>query len=146
LIVGAPLRRYLVSVDVAIRNADQVMALARYDAFLAELGLEVGKLRQARAYAKGDVNSRVFGTAAIWSVDFAGVVARMRRVDAAIFGRSPAKPSRYFKVLAGAPAGAEIVGPSSDDPIGDPDIVWVNIEAEDSPEWDARLTAFHDKV
>ncbi|MGB6117168.1 MAG: hypothetical protein WBF87_03020 [Mesorhizobium sp.] len=139
------LRRYLVSVDFGMRTADREQAKLAFDAFFRDVGLEVGRTRQTSGYVKGEIRSRVFGTVAYMATDFGQVAARLRRLDAAIFGRSPDGPSRYFRVLAGEPAGVQITGPSPDDPIADDMIGWVNIEAEDSEAWSERLAALHDE-
>lgn len=133
------MRRYLVSVDIAMRTADRAKARQEFAAYLHDLGLDTGRTIETSGYEMGEVNSRVLGTVAISATDFAGLAARLRRLDAAIFDRSPAKASRYYKLLRGDPPGVEIVGPSPDAPLDHPQIVWVNIEAEDSDAWQERL-------
>jgi hypothetical protein len=138
------MRRYLVSVDIAMRTADNARARQEFVTFLHNLGLETSRSVEVGGYEKGIVNSRVFSTVEILALDFSSVIDRLRRLDAAIFDRSPRSPSRYFKLLRGEPRGVEIVGPSPDDPLSDPQIVWVNVEAEDSEAWQERLARRHD--
>ncbi len=121
-------RRFSVSIDMALRTDDLDWACATYDAWLVEHGLGAASDRQARTYRKGDINSRVAGNVIIEGVGFGVAIARLRRLDAAIFGA----PSLYLRIDPGPPSRVEIVGPSPDDPIDDPEIVWVNIEAEDT--------------
>ena len=123
------LRPYPVSVDLALRCVDLDDARDAFDFYLRELGLDAAAGQQARAYDKGEVNSRVTGRVTIDARDFAAVIARMRRLDAAIFNRR----SPYLRILDGEHASVSIVGPSPDDPIDDPEIVWVDIEVEDQP-------------
>ncbi|MGB3501759.1 MAG: hypothetical protein WBA44_09055 [Mesorhizobium sp.] len=139
------LRRYLVSVDLGMRSADREQALRAFDGFFRHVGLEAGQTRQTSGYVKGEIRSRVFGTVAYMATDFGQVIARLKRLDAAVFGASPGVPSRYFRVLDGEPAGVQITGPSPDDPIADDMIGWVNIEAEDSEAWSDRLAPLHDE-